>query len=296
MNSDQIEQKNIMIQEFRYGIIAELANPYLQRGELKELIKVKASRLYQIPFSSKEHITESCIKKWLGLYKQRGKAGLLPKSREDTGKCKCLTDEEQSEFLDFLEKNHDISGIQALRALQKQGKIKSHISQSSLSRFLIATGMNREARREAVRKEKNLKFDFRYPLECVQADALHTFGVPDDRGKIRKAILIAFIDDATRRIVYANFSFTEKSLEFELGIFHILKAHGKIIMLYVDNGSTFVSSQTQRIVDILGIHLIHSRPGKPAGRGKIERFFRTVREQFLRPLGATADIRKQGVV
>ena len=53
---------------------------------------------------------------------------------------------------------------------------------------------------------------------------------------------------------------------------------------FTDHGSAFVSSQTQRILNILGITLIHSRVGKPAGRGKIERFFRTVREQFLRPL------------
>ena len=32
---------------------------------------------------------------------------------------------------------------------------------------------------------------------------------------------------------------------------------------------------------MLGIRLIHSRPGRPEGRGKIERFFRTVRDQFL---------------
>lgn len=284
MTAEQKEQKNILIQNFRYGIIAELTNPYLKRGELKELVKEKASREYEIPFSSKTHVSESCIRKWLKKYELGGREGLIPRSRLDTGRCKCLQEEEQSMLLDFLEKNPDISGIQALKILKKQGKIKSHISKSSLSRLLIATGMNRETRRETVSKSKNLKFDFHYPLECVQADALHAFGVADDKGKIRKAILIAFIDDATRRIVYANFSFTEKSLEFELGIFHILKAHGRIVMLYVDNGSTFVSHQTQRILDILGIRLVHSRPGKPAGRGKIERFFRTVREQFLRPL------------
>jgi hypothetical protein len=113
---------------------------------------------------------------------------------------------------------------------------------------------------------------------------MHGFPVPDDKGKFRKAILIAFIDDATRRIVYADFSHKEHSLAFEEGIKHILKAHGKIIRLYCDNGAPFISKQTKRILDILGILLSHSRPGKPAGRGKIERFFRTVRDSFLRIL------------
>ena len=48
-----------------------------------------------------------------------------------------------------------------------------------------------------------------------------------------------------------------------------------------DNGAPFVSTQLQRICAVLGIRLVHSRPGRPQGRGKIERFFATVRSQFL---------------
>jgi len=49
----------------------------------------------------------------------------------------------------------------------------------------------------------------------------------------------------------------------------------------VDNGSPFVSGQLLRACAVLGIRLIHSRPGRPEGRGKIERAFRTIREQVL---------------
>ncbi len=49
----------------------------------------------------------------------------------------------------------------------------------------------------------------------------------------------------------------------------------------VDNGSAFVDAWLLRACAKLGIRLIHSTPGRPQGRGKIERFFRTVREQFL---------------
>ena len=94
-------------------------------------------------------------------------------------------------------------------------------------------------------------------------------------------MLLAFLDDATRRILYACFGFSENALGFESGIKHILAAHGRIGRLYVDNGASFVSLQTRRILDILGIVLVHSRPYRPKGRGKIERFFRTVRQQFL---------------
>lgn len=51
--------------------------------------------------------------------------------------------------------------------------------------------------------------------------------------------------------------------------------------LYVDNGSDFVSANIEQACIALKIRLIHSRPGRPRGRGKIERFFRTVNDMFL---------------
>jgi len=278
------EQKNALIVDFRYSVIAELCNPYLDIRERKRLIREKAGRDYDIPFSRKNRITESCIKKWLTRYKQGGKPALEPVTRGDAGKTRCLPDKEQSILINFLELHHEITAINALRTLQRQGKIKCRISQSSLSRFIIANGLQQKDRKELKQEDVKLKFEFYKPLECIQADVCHAFPVPDHKGRRRKAMLLAFIDDATRRIIYSNFSFSENSLEFEKGLKHILMAHGAVGRVYVDNGSTFTSNQTKRILDILGISLIHSKPYRPAGRGKIERFFRTVRDQFLRVL------------
>ena len=52
----------------------------------------------------------------------------------------------------------------------------------------------------------------------------------------------------------------------------------------MDNGSAFVDAWLLRACAKLGIKLVHSQPGRPQGRGKIERFFRTVRGQFLAEL------------
>jgi putative transposase len=107
--------------------------------------------------------------------------------------------------------------------------------------------------------------------------------LPDASGRRKRAILLTILDDATRRVVYGAFSFRESSLEFEYGLRHVLLAHGRIGRAFVDNGSAFVSGGTLRILSILGIPLIHSRVGYAASRGKIERIFRTIRDQFLRP-------------
>jgi len=144
--------------------------------------------------------------------------------------------------------------------------------------------MQRPNRLRDRQREETHKFDFSAPLECVQVDGLYTVVVPGAKARRRQAVLMSFLDDATRRVVYASFAYTENSVVFEQGLKHILKAHGQIGRVYVDHGSAFVSGQSQRILAPLGIILVHSRVGKPAGRGKIERYHRTVREQFLRPL------------
>lgn len=278
------EQRRELVAEFRLSVVAELANPYLNHGELIGAIREKASRSYEIPFSRKTTITEGCIKKWLALYRRYGKAGLLPKVRADKGSSRVLPESERDAFLEYLTDHPELTARAVYRILYDKGTIRTVISSSSLSRLVQSAGLAREQRLKAKEQEQTHKFAFFYPLECVQADCMHGPTVPMKSGDDRAAILLAFIDDATRRIVHATFSTTERSIVFEQGLKHILATHGRIGRVYVDNGSTFVSNQTQRILDTLQILLIHSKPARPQGRGKIERFFRTVREMFLRPL------------
>ena len=280
----ETQQRVQRIMDFRQGIVAELANPYLDHGQIKKLIREKANMRYEMPWSKKTTISQGSIRKWLEVYRHSGKEGLRPKGRTDCGKSRAVSESDELLFTGYLRENPNLTAIAAWKKLYAEGKLDFQIATSSLSRIVKAHGLEREARLQEGVQEKSLKFDFFYPLECVQADCLHGPMIPNGKGGICKAILIAFIDDATRRIVYAEFTQSEHSLAFEKGIRHILSSQGRIVKLFVDNGSTFISSQTQRILDILQIHLIHSTPHRPQGRGKIERFNRTVRDGFLRPL------------
>jgi putative transposase len=264
------EQRRGLIAEFRHSVVAELANPYLNHGELLSSIREKAQRTYEIPFSHKSTITEGCIRKWLALYRRYGKAGLLPKVRADKGSSRVLPEAERDAFLGYLTDHPELTATSVYRLLYDEGTIRTVISSSSLSRLVQSAGLAREQRINAQAREQTRKFAFFYPLECVQADCMHGPTVPMPSGKREKAILLAFIDDATRRIVYASFSTSERSLVFEQGLKHILTTHGRIGRVYVDNGSTFVSNQTQRILDTLQVLLIHSKPGRPQGRGNAE--------------------------
>jgi transposase InsO family protein len=284
MNEQQRQRKQEAITEFRYALVAELANPYLNTSQVSQLVRQKAAQEHEVPYLGKRKLSEACIRKWLYAYRKHGKAALEPKMRSDAGRCRSLSEAETALLTAELEKHPRLAATTVLARLKREGKITAEISSSSLSRLICATGLSRRQRLHAAEDQKQLKFEFFSPLECVQADCMYTIAVAEESGRRRKAILLAFIDDATRRILYTHFAFSERSLDFEEGIKHILSAHGRIGRLYVDNGANFVSSQTRRITDSLGLLLIHSRPYTPRGRGKIERFFRTARGQFFRTL------------
>jgi hypothetical protein len=104
--------------------------------------------------------------------------------------------------------------------------------------------------------------------------------VPVDQ-KMRKTYLIAFIDDHSRLIVHGAFYLSENLFSFMDGFEKALAKRGLPRKLYVDNGAAFRSHKLAFTCASLAISLIHARPYKPQGKGKIERFFKTVRGQFL---------------
>ena len=98
---------------------------------------------------------------------------------------------------------------------------------------------------------------------------------------MRKTYLIAFIDDHSRLIPHAEFYLSESLQSFLKALEDALLTRGLPRKIYTDNGAAFRSHHLEHVTASLGIALLHARPYKPQGKGKIERFFRTVRSDFL---------------
>ena len=124
------------------------------------------------------------------------------------------------------------------------------------------------------------KFEAEAPNDLWQSDVMHGPMVLVD-GKQRKTYLTAFIDDHSRLIPHAEFFLSERLDSFLDSFRKALLTRGLPRKLYVDNGPAFRSNHLEHICASLGIVLIHAKPYQPEGKGKIERFFRTVRMQFL---------------
>ena len=133
------------------------------------------------------------------------------------------------------------------------------------------------------------RFEAARPNELWTGDALHG---PVMGG--RKVFLFCFIDDHSRAVMGARWAFHEDVVRLAAALRPALAVRGVPEHVYVDNGSAFVDAWLLRACAVLGIKLVHSRPGRPQGRGKIERFFRTVRDQFLVEITGKAGVADGG--
>jgi hypothetical protein len=110
------------------------------------------------------------------------------------------------------------------------------------------------------------------------------------QGRLRQTYLIGFIDDATRLIPHACFALSERTTAYLPALEQALRRRGIPKRLYVDNGSAFRSQHLALVCAKLGIALIHARPYAPQGKGKMERWFRTVRMQLMPIIEAAAPL------
>src|SRR4051812_30001090 len=110
------------------------------------------------------------------------------------------------------------------------------------------------------------RFEAGRPNELWTGDALHG---PTVAG--RKTYLFAFLDDHSRAIMGHRFGFAEDTVRLAAALRPALGSRGVPDGIYVDNGSAFVDAWLLRACAKLGVRLIHSTPGRPQGRGKIER-------------------------
>ncbi len=129
------------------------------------------------------------------------------------------------------------------------------------------------------------RFECARPNEMWTGDTLHGPAIGGS-----KAYLFAFLDDHSRAIMGARWAHHDDVVRMAAAFRPAMQARGVPRACYLDNGSPFVDAWLMRACGVLGIRLIHSRPGKPEGRGKIERFFRTVRDQFLVEIGDGAGV------
>jgi transposase InsO family protein len=264
---------------FRFQIISPLLTLSGPRGTLKREMARIAERTHDHPVRGLIRIGPGTIEEWLYIYKREGFDGLLPAGREDRGKSRAI-DENLAEKIEVLAKGRpDLDGRGILSEIKGQIKDGGKIpSLSTLYRFLRARGLDQ---RRAPPRQDHRAFAFDLAGDCWQGDVMYGPSIPALDGTRRKTYLIAILDDATRVIAHAQFYLAEHLRSLKDCLKQALLKRGLPRRLYFDNGKIFRSRMILQLCARLGVHLIHTRPYRPQGRAKLERWFLTVRRSFL---------------
>lgn len=270
------------IAAFRFGVIHDLVGGVvLGPGEQERLIREKCGRKYTIPGSDKTRITRSTILRWMKLYKESGGKleALANQDRSDQGKPRVIDQETALALMRLRAELPKATVARLIAEMNRRGLVSPGLSlaPTTVYRFLAGHGLMKMTQPAP---EDRRKFEAELPNDLWQSDCMHGPMV-EHEGRRRKTYLIAFIDDHSRLVPHAEFFFSESLDSFLKALKQALSTRGLPRKLYTDNGPAFRSHHLEHITASLGIALIHARPYKPQGKGKIERFFRTVRSDFL---------------
>ena len=268
------DERRQQVALFRYSLIRPLADADLSARERGALVRALVSVDHVGPDGRRVDVSAPTLRRWLRAWRAGGFAGLVPGVRvQPTRTPGAILD--QAEVLKREAPGR--TAAQVARALSEAGI--GEVSARTLQRHFSRLGLSGspDGRRPAVFGR----------FEAAEFGALWTGdGLHGPVVAARKAVLCAFIDDWSRAVPGWRWGHAEDTVRLEAALRRGLESRGIPEKCFVDNGSAFISAPFNRTLAVLGIAIAHSRPGQPASRGKIERFFGTVRTQFLVELDA----------
>lgn len=265
------------IAQFRYSLIGPIVSrTNLSHGEKYEMLRKISNGEYEIPHSNRRKVGMRTLERYLDLYEKGRLKALEPGFRYRSQR---IPAQYMEEAVNLRRENRRRSIESIISMLEQSRRVpKGALKRSTVYDHFVKLGI---ARKQTTPKEAYRKFGATYRGEILQGDVHHTMYLPDPvrEGYNRQVYLFAWLDDYSR-LLYGEFYWAEKLPALENTLKKWLIKFGCIENLYCDNGAVYSSHHLKNICGRLGINLLHTRPYKPAGRGKLEKAFQLVESSF----------------
>ncbi len=264
---------------WRYGIISPLLHRDANDVQLCEMLTIVSQNSYIHPYDGRYlTISGEAIRKWLYRFKHGGLSALCDKHRSDKGNHDVPAPIANEMF--GLRYAHPCWTLALILSELVSLKLwdETHPSRSTLYRFARKKNLMRDSHLTAV--EVVRPFAFEKFGQMWTADFMHGPKLYEGKKKC-KSYLHVIIDDCTRYVVTGRFYPTESTQSLIIELMIAIRRHGIPHRLYTDNGSAYNSRHLKIVCANLSMQQPHTPAGRPQGRAKVERFFRTVRDQFL---------------
>lgn len=233
------------------------------------------------PDGTVKHYAPGTIEKWYRNYKEAGFDALIPTGRVDQGNPRKLDDDLQ-EQIRYLKANYPRMSASAIyRQLRDNGSIKNgEVSESTVNRYinLIAVQMKTTTNQDMRRYERA------HINEVWCGDSSVGPYLKTSDGKKHKVYIIALIDDASRFIAGIDVFFNDNFVNLMSVMKSAVAKYGRPGMFNFDNGSSFKNKQMELLAARIGSVVHYDQPYTPTQKAKIERWFRTMKDQWLSSL------------
>jgi transposase InsO family protein len=246
-----------------------------------ERVKNVAGVIFTDEDGNQRQFTWRTIYTWYYNYKNHGITGMVSHARRDKGVPRKTTPEEVLEAINQALphfKNKKVDRMNIYRFCIEKGLLnRNQIAQTTFYRFCREYELLKP---DTDDNRRRLAFSMEHSNDLWQGDTMFGPYVKCKDGH-RQAKLIAFIDDASRVICHGEFFFEENIETLIKALKAAFYKRGLPNQLYVDNGSIYCSKEITLICARIGCILRHTPVRDAASKGKIERFFKRVRSQFL---------------
>ena len=266
---------------FRAQVLGPLTCTQLERGEQAAMLRELSQRRYRPPGAKNTRtFSVPTLERWLRRYREGGLEALRPESRA-TGHARALTDEQRLLILEIRREHPGASVALILRTLEDEGRIEAGaVKPAAVRRLLADHGLGRKTRsRCGLSKHERRRWQAEKPSHLWHADVCHGPTLVGEDGQQRIPLRIhGFVDDASRYVPVLAARSSEREVDMLELLVAALRTHGRPRALYLDNGSTYRGEALALACARLDIKLIHAKPYEPRARGKMERFWRTLRQ------------------
>lgn len=278
---DDIDERRRSVALFRHQVIGELEAP-MERGDLSARIHELAQQVHRTDYGRDRRISERTLWDWWARYKRDGLDGLVPAARKDRGVPVAMKPDILSAAIALRRELPSRSTSTLIDILVRQKRVpRGHVARSTLDRHLALAGFSRR-RLKTLGDKRYIRLQFDRPNQFWIGDYKDAAILWDPQvERFREVHLCAFIDHFSKLVLHAQWYRSEDIATLEDTYKKAIIKRGVTDKVYVDGAMIYRSADFGFALAAFKTRRVISKPYTSEGRGGIERWNRTVAEQFV---------------
>lgn len=245
------------------------------QGRLKYVLQINSNDKTIAQAAREAQVDWRTMKRWYSNFKKDGVKGLANKPR---GRSRPVDDEVKQKVKDYKVENRSRSGRKIRDLLRKNDEVT--LNRQTVWRILKDAGENRRAKRDM---KVFHDFERHHPNSLWQTDYMDAIVVEG----VGLVYLMLYLDDHSRHIVGGRFDKDRTAYRALSLLWSSVSEKGMPLQIYCDQGKQFKShlgkgfTHFETVCKRLGIEPIFASRRYPQGKGKIERLFGFIQDDFL---------------